>query len=377
MKSLTRLVAPLVILALVVVGALTLLGGDDQKTLTAQFPRTIAVYEGSEVRVLGVPIGKVEEVTPSGTKVVVKMRYDSEIKIPVGAEAVIIAPSVVGDRFIQLTPVYTGGDVLADGTILDEGSTSVPLELDQVYSSLDRLNVALGPNGANRNGALSDLLETTADNFAGQGARFHQTIKDFGKLSGTLENNKEELFGSAAELEQFIGTLARNDQTVRDFNTSLAAGADLLAGERQELSASLRNLSVALSEVGTFVRENRDILGKNISGLKRVAAVLVKQRSALDEVLRLGPLALSNLFLTYNPQTGTLDTRSNQGQAENQLESDPAVFLCGIVEQADDPGDACEVIEEIFPRPGALAPGERPVRDQFDPTLGGLVEVTS
>jgi hypothetical protein len=57
----------------------------------------------------------------------------------------------------------------------------------------------------------SDLLATT-----------NTTIKDFSKLSRTLDNNKEELFGSARKLEGFIGTLATNDKTVRRFNDSLA-----------------------------------------------------------------------------------------------------------------------------------------------------------
>ena len=98
--------------------------------------------------------------------------------------------------------------MLPDGAELDEDRTAVPLELDQIYSSVDDLTVALGPTGANKNGALSDLLESTARNFGGQGAKFHQTIEDFSKLSATLDDNKEELFGSAAELEGFISTLA-------------------------------------------------------------------------------------------------------------------------------------------------------------------------
>ena len=112
--------------------------------------------------------------------------------------------------------------MIADGATLDIDRTAVPLELDQIYSSLDDLTVALGPTGANQNGALSDLLETTAKNFGGQGAQFHQTIENFSKLSATLDDNKDELFGSAAQLEGFISTLAKNDKTVRRFNQSLA-----------------------------------------------------------------------------------------------------------------------------------------------------------
>ena len=207
------------------------------------------------------------------------MHYDANVALPQDAQAVIVAPSIVGDRYIQLTPVYESGPKLADGATLASEDTSVPLELDQIYCSLDELNVALGPNGANENGALTDLLETTAANFGGQGAQFHQTIQDFSKLSQTLDDNKEQLFGSARELEGFINTLATNDQTVRQFNQSLSSVSDLLSGERQELAAALHNLSIGLGDVATFVKENRDILGKNIKNINRVAKVLVKQRT--------------------------------------------------------------------------------------------------
>ena len=191
--------------------------------------------------------------------------------------------------------------------------TSVPLELDQIYSSLNDLNVALGPDGANKNGALTDLLEVTADNFGGQGEQFHQTIPDFSQLSETLDDNKEELFGSAAQLEEFIGTLAQNDSTVRAFNQSLSNVSTMLDGEKEELAASLKHLSIALGEVTTFVKDNKASLSRNIKGINRVAKVLVKQRAALEETLVNAPIALNNLALTYNPQAGTLDTNANLG----------------------------------------------------------------
>ena len=379
--DLKKIVVPAIIVALVVAAAFTWHGGEERKTLTAHFPRTVSIYEGSDVRVLGVPIGTVDTVTPSGTDVVVTMSYDAAVKVPDDAAAVIVSPSIVGDRFVQLTPVYTDGPILGDGATLQADRTAVPLELDQVYESLDELTVALGPNGANAKGALTDLLETTAANFGGQGAKFHQTIQDFSQLTGTLDDNKEELFGSAEALEGFIKTLARNDKTVRKFNQSLASVSQMLAGERTELAASLRNLAVAMKQVSGFVKENREILGSNIKGLNRVAKVLVKQRGALDEILSAAPIALNNLALTYNPQAGTLDTRANIQELGHQIETDPATLLCGIVNQADQAGQVCDVIKDILkdlpaaPRVAALgqAGGVREL-DQFDPTLGGLVD---
>ncbi|WP_210439820.1 MCE family protein [Nocardioides xinjiangensis] len=379
MDLVKRILVPLVVLAFVVAAAVSVLGGDTAKTVVAHFPRAISVYEGSDVRVLGVPVGTVTRVEPTGTDVTVTMTYDAEVRLPADAKAVIIAPSVVGDRYVQLTPAYSGtGDVLADGAELGVERTSQPLELDQIYESLDRLNVALGPRGANRTGALSDLLAVTADNFGGQGATFRQTIADYSRLSATLAGNKEELFGSVEALEGFMHTLAENDQTVRGFNQSLADVSTMLEGEREELVAATRNLSVALTAVKEFVEENKGSLSRNISGLNRVAKVLVRQRAALDEILHVAPGALNNLAMAYNPQAGTLDTRANFGQSITQLEIDPAAFLCGFVGQVERSGRLCDRITELVarPRPGALDDTPvLPAREVFDPTLGGLVEV--
>ena len=376
MNAVKRLILPLAILALVVAAGFAMFRSDESKTLTAHFPRTISIYEGSEVKVLGVAIGNVDKVTPSGTDVVVEMHYDADVNLPKDAQAVIVAPSIVGDRYVQITPVYDEGPKLADGATLTVEDTSVPLELDQIYSSLDELNVALGPNGANENGALTDLLETTAANFGGQGAQFHQTIQDFSKLSETLDDNKEELFGSARELEGFINTLATNDQTVRQFNQSLSSVSDMLSGEREELAAALHNLSIGLGEVATFVKENREILGKNITHINRVAKVLVKQRDALDETLKNAPVALNNLALTYNPQAGTLDTNANLGELVNQIESDPATLICGFLSQADKSGQLCDLAGSVLKRSTPFGTGTS-YGNEFDQSLGGLVGSSS
>ncbi len=173
-------------------------------------------------------------------------------------------------------------------------------------------------------------------------------------------------------------TLAENDQTVRQFNQSLADVSTMLEGEREELVAATQNLSVALTSVKGFVEENKGSLSRNISGLNRVSKVLVRQRDALDEILHTAPGALNNLALTYNPQAGTLDTRANFGESINQLELDPAAFLCGFVGQVERSGQVCDTITQLLDRPRAGALGRTPTlpaQDVFDPTLGGLVEV--
>ncbi|HWJ65738.1 MAG TPA: MCE family protein [Nocardioides sp.] len=376
MSAVRRFLPLVVVLLLVLTGVVWLFGsGGDARTVTAYFPRAVSLYEGSDVRVLGVAVGQVEEVVPEGTQVKVVMTYDDDIKIPQDAAALIVSPSVVGDRYVQFAPAFEeGDDVMADNTVIKVDQTEIPLELDQIYSSIDRLTVALGPDGANRDGALTDLLEQTAKNFGGQGEAFNQTIKDFGRFSETLDNNKDELFQSTERLGNFIETLADNDDTVRGFNRSLGQVSTLLADERQELSTALSNLGVALGEVARFVKTNRAVLGRNIRDVNRVAKVLVRQRAALDELLRAGPLALTNLFHTYNPKNGTLDTNANIGNLVHDLTSDPGTVLCSLVAAADPEGEVCDLIGTLLPRGAPFGTGSA-FGNPYDPTLNGLVEV--
>ena len=55
-----------------------------------------------------------------GYCVKVTMTYEDRVKVPADAKAVIISPSVVGDRFVQLTPAYVsvGSSTLEDGAVL-------------------------------------------------------------------------------------------------------------------------------------------------------------------------------------------------------------------------------------------------------------------
>lgn len=386
--KLTKTLSVVAVVAVVVALVLVALPDQQRRYLTASFPRTVSLYEGSDVRILGVPVGKVETVEPSGTDVTVRMWYDAKYHVPASAKAVIVSPAIVGDRFVQLTPVFRKGErQLRDNAVLTTASTATPLELDQIYESIDQLTVALGPGGANKEGSLTRLLDSTARNFDGQGQQFHDTIENLGKLTGTLDDNKEELFGTARQIERFVNALAKNDGTVRRFNDSLASASDLLSDERADLRAALRNLGVAMTAVEGFVRENRSALSRNIKGLDRVSKVLVKQRAALDEVLQVAPTTLANLFHTYNPSTGTLDTRTNINQNLAELTGDPRKFICSILKASKASGvdKACSVVAQIpLPKPRAAALGggsptgsSGPARqvELVDRSLGGIVEV--
>jgi phospholipid/cholesterol/gamma-HCH transport system substrate-binding protein len=281
------------------------------KQITAYFSETIGVYPQSSVRILGVPVGTVDSVQPEGTDVKVTMTIDYGVQVPANADAVVIAPSVVSDRYIQLTPAYDGGPQIATGAVIPLSRTAVPVEVDQLYASLAKLANALGPNGANEHGALSDLIKTGAANLAGDGAYLREMITEFGGMSKTLGGSAGNLFASVAYLQQFTTMLKDNNGQVEQAEQQLAEVSAFLASDRQELSAALSDLAVALNQVKTFIGSNRDVLEANINKLAAITSILVRERASLAEAIDLEPLAGDNLVNAYDSATHTLDSRTD------------------------------------------------------------------
>ncbi|MFF4501020.1 MCE family protein [Streptomyces sp. NPDC001401] len=371
MKRLKRRLAVLTALALVAALTYVLWPRPEPVRVTAYFPRTVGIYPGSDVRVLGVRIGEVKRITPEGDRVRVELEYDRGRKVPADAKAAIINSSVVSDRYVQLLPVYRKGPVMRSGAVIPEKRTAVPVELDRIFDSLHTTADALGPKGANKDGSLSRLLGVSADNLDGQGKNLNQTVQDLSQAVTTLSDGRKDLFGTVRNLQVFTAALAADDKSVRSFNTSLAEVAQQLSGERQDLADALTNLGTALGDVSAFVKNNKNSLTSDVKGLSKVTKVLVTQRAALDELLRVAPTGLSNLNNAYNPSSGTLDTRNNAQQAQ-----DPASLLCSLLRTAGDTGGknpSCKELKKLFDSLPALPTQGTAVTGTVDRTLGGIL----
>jgi phospholipid/cholesterol/gamma-HCH transport system substrate-binding protein len=334
-------------------------GGGNNRTITADFTQTTSLYVGSEVRVLGVPVGKVTGLDPRGEFVRATIEVDADVDLPADVKAVIVSPAIVGDRFVQLAPAYSGGAKLAAGAHLGEDSTAVPVELDQIYQSLDDLSVALGPDGANADGALSDLVSSTAEQLDGQGAQLNETLRNFGEFSSTLSDNSDELFAGVRQIEDFVSMLEENDATVRAFNDNTAAVADVLEAERDDLAATLSTLTTALTSVEGLVSENRTTLRANVVNLKSLAEVLAARQSEIGEFAVSAPTTLSNVTLAYNPIYGTLDTHANLPGTVIDLLLGPDGPIGGI----------CMLLSQTPEMGGSLC---ATLTDLLGPLLGGL-----
>ncbi|MBG6096382.1 MCE family protein [Nocardioides luteus] len=337
----------------------------ETKMVTASFPQAVSIYEGSDVVIMGVKIGKVASLEPKGDHVDAVIEYESDYKLPEDVKAAIVTPTLVADRFVQLTPAYTGGPALADGGEIPIERTAVPVELDRIYASLSELTTALGPNGANKNGALSDVLREGADALEGNGKIGNQAIADMSEAAQVLGGNSEQLFSTLSQLSEVTRTLARNDDTTEKFLTDLSTVSTQLAGESDELDQALAAIAQAVKVTKSFVENNSDALVGDVKELNKTLNVLAKEKETLGTVLDLAPLGIGNLAESFDARSGSVGFRLQVGP----IGSDLSNILCMVVENDQIPGakEICALFKALLPA-GSTAPAGEALTEGSVPT---------
>lgn len=349
-QRIDRRIVLLVVLLLGVGAVLNVaVSGPETKTVTAMFPRAVSVFKATDVRILGVNVGEVTSVTPAGNAVRVEMEYDAQYDLPKDAKAVIVTPTLVADRFVQLTPVYEGGPTLADGATIALPDTGVPVELDRIYASLQELTRSLGPNGVNKNGSLDNLLRAGRDALRGQGASGNEMIRELALAAETFGDSAGPLFETVTNLAAFTSTLADNDALVRAFMQDLAGVSQMLAGESDELQQAVAAVASAVGSVESFVRDNRDGLARSIRKLSTVVSAIASEKKSLTSIMEIAPTAMDTLHLGFDHFSGSQNSRV--GIAGNIWTADG--FICGIIQQQ--PGApralkdaACDLVAQLL-----------------------------
>lgn len=300
-------------------------------TLHARLSSSAGLYVGNHVDIVGVPVGTVTAITPHGSYVDVTMQLPDGTQVPRGVQAVLISPTVVSDRVVELTPAYTAGPVLASGAVIPLARTAVPVEIDDIFRSVDELAKALGPEGANGDGSLSTLVSRAASALGGNGATLHDTITALGDLLPALAAHRDQAAGLLTNLDQLTSAVAAHDQALGRFTRDLGQASAMLADERSNIASALTALQTAFAGLAQFLDANRANLGSNVHNLVAVAQTLLAHQQELIEVLDAGPLSLENLSRSIF--TGA-DGRPRIGSRYDALAGSDAIVqkYCGPVQ---------------------------------------------
>ena len=297
--------------------------------LVAYFENSNGIFPGDQIRILGVPVGEIDSIEPQPTRAKITFWVKDKYKVPADAEAVILAPQLVTARAIQLTPVYTGGAVLAAGSVIPEDRTAVPVEWDELRDQLEKLTTMLQPSAPGGVSTLGALINTSADNLRGQGASIRDTVIKMSQAFSVLGDHNDDLFSSVKNVSTLVSALQSSSDLMAQLNRNLASVSALLANDPHEVGRAVEDLNTAVGDVQTFVAGNRETLGVTSDKLTSVSQALVDRLDDVKQVLHLTPGTLQGLSNMYQPAQASLSTTPVVNNFANPIE-----FLCGAVQAA-------------------------------------------
>ena len=297
--------------------------------ITAYFANSNGLFVGDEVRIAGVPVGKIDSIKPEAERARVTFWVDAQYKIPADAKAVIMSPQLVTSRAIQLTPTYRSGPALQDGAVIPQDRTAVPVEWDDLRRQLERLTGTLQPTEPGGVSTLGALINTAADNLRGQGATIRDTIIKLSQAVSALGDHSKDIFSTVKNLAILVSALQSSTDLMRQLNQNLAATTGLLADDPDQVGHAVSSIDSAVGDVQSFIAENRETLGTTSDKLASVTTALTQSLDDIKQALHIAPGTLQNFVNIYQPAQGTL----SGALAVNNF-ANPISFLCGAIQAA-------------------------------------------
>ena len=332
--------AAIVIGALAIVAALVLayLGLQLYKKLTtntvvAYFPAANALYNGDKVEIMGVKVGAIDKVEPAGDKMKVTFHYSNKYKVPADAQAVILNPTLVASRLIQLEPPYKGGPVLADNAVIPEERTQVPTEWDELRNTITNVISKLGPTKEQPKGPFGDVIEAYADGLAGKGKQINTTFNNLSRALTALNQGRGDFFAVVRSLALFVNALHADDQKFVALNKNLAQFTNSLTGTDHDLSNAIQQFDGLLTTVRPFLDKNAEVLTHDINQLADTTNTLVQPEplAGLETGLHVLPTALANANLIYHPAHSAI-VGQPAGVLGTQGFANPMEFICSAIQ---------------------------------------------
>lgn len=195
----------------------------------ARFDRAVAVYEQSDVKVMGITVGHVRDVAIDGDQIVLTLGIRDDVPLPADATVAIAPSSLIGERDIMLPPWRPGDERLQPGTVIGADRTIIPVEPDEALQAVTDLIGALDPESVNR------LLVASSGALAGNGASINQALHELAGLIPALADQDDALLAIAGDVNRLAAVVQAREAEIGRLLEDFSTVAGVLDDERQDI----------------------------------------------------------------------------------------------------------------------------------------------
>jgi virulence factor Mce-like protein len=286
------------------------------------FPEATTLATEADVRVAGVPVGKVRKVEASdgGNRTLATLELERRFApLRQDARAVLRQKTLLGETYVEMTPGRSE-ETIPEGGRLPNGQVEDTVQLDEIFDALDpqtredfrtwQQQLAVGIKGRGRD--FNDALGTLPG-FARDGADILRVLDTQEAAVQRLVKNTGVVFGALTENEQQLENLITGSKRMFD---ATASKSDALAETIRIFPTFLDESKLTVERVQRFSRDTDPL----ITDLRPVARDL---QPTLRDVRALAP-DLERFFDRLDPvitasKTGMPATREVLDGAEPLL----------------------------------------------------------
>jgi phospholipid/cholesterol/gamma-HCH transport system substrate-binding protein len=279
--------------------------GEKGYKLTVDFGSASGLEPKANVKMAGVPVGKVEEIQLVGNHARLVLRIKDGIRIPTDSVASIQTQGLLGEKYVEILPGKQTEQMLPAGGRI--ANTLAPLNLDEMVRKLS---------------LIADDVKRFTDSLAGsigteEGKKsLSDILRNIREASGVLRNvtvgNEERLNRILANMDTLSTDLkdisSSNKEDLRATIANLRVFSQTLKEETPDLAKKLEAMGEQVSGV---IGENRENIKESITNLKYASAKLDNTLSSAEKVLAkiergegtLGKLVNDNTTVTFMNDT--------------------------------------------------------------------------
>jgi phospholipid/cholesterol/gamma-HCH transport system substrate-binding protein len=257
---------------------------DSRSTYSAVFTNVSGLKGGNFVRIAGVEVGKVKDLTlnENGT-VTVSFAIDKGLALTEGTEAAVRYENLIGDRYLALDEGAGSVRRLQPGETIPPTRTSPALDVDALIGGFRPLFRALDPDQVN---ALSgELLKV----FQGQGGTISSMLAQTSALTTTLAG-RDQLIGQViTNLNTVLGTFAARNDQFSDGLDKLSQLAQGLSERKDDITTGLAYIKAAAGSVADLLADARQPIRDTVTQTDRFASQVEADHAYVDDLVKTLP----------------------------------------------------------------------------------------
>lgn len=254
---------------------------EDRTGYQAVFTNISGLKSGNFVRIAGVEVGKVGDLSlhHDGT-VTVGFTIDKDIRLTEGTKAVVRYENLIGDRYLALDEAPGPPRRLPPGATIPLARTSPALDIDALIGGFRPLFRALDPDQVN---ALSGQLLRI---FQGQGGTLASVLSQTSVLTSTLAGRSELIGELITNLNMVLHTFAAHDHEFSDGVDKLAQLVEGLAQRKDDISTGLAYVNAAAGSITDLLVQARQPIKDVVHETDRMSGQVLADRDYVDKLLK-------------------------------------------------------------------------------------------